>query len=114
MQKKATLLLLAFKANEKGIRGAGVKLKYKRAFSPISRQVLQSTQRKHMTPVPNPNHSDLEAIKTLVPLAVPAIKQTIEGWLAPAIAKLAKSKEILKNSKPEQIEKAFEEYLLRA
>jgi hypothetical protein len=63
--------------------------------------------------IATPNPCDYEALKALVPLAVPAIKTTIDSWLAPAIAKLAKSKELLKNTKPEQIEKVFGEYLLR-
>lgn len=53
------------------------------------------------------------ALKTLVPLAVPAIKTTIDSWLAPAIAKLAKSRELSKNLKPDRVAKCFEEYLLR-
>lgn len=58
-------------------------------------------------------NDNLETLKCLVPLAVPAIKTVVENWLAPSIAKLAKSKELIRNSKPELVEKAFEEYLLR-
>jgi hypothetical protein len=57
---------------------------------------------------------DYETLKSLVPLAVPAVKVAIENWLSPCIAKIAKTKELLKNSKPEQIEKVFEEYLIRS
>lgn len=65
-----------------------------------------------VTPTPSP--TDLETLKLLVPLAVPAIKTAIDNWLSPAIAKIAKTKGLIKNSKPEQVEKAFADYLLRA
>jgi hypothetical protein len=61
----------------------------------------------------NPSPTDYEALKLLVPLAVPAIKTTIENWLAPAISKLIKAKEFKSSTKPDQVEKAFEEYLIR-
>lgn len=58
-------------------------------------------------------HCDYAALKALVPLAAPAIKATIDGWLAPAIGKLKASKELAHSTKPENVSQAFEEYLLR-
>jgi NACHT domain len=57
--------------------------------------------------------TDYGALKTLVPLAVPAIKATIDKWLSPAISKMLKERELNKDVKPDNVAKAFEEYLLR-
>jgi hypothetical protein len=54
-----------------------------------------------------------QALRTLVPLAVPVIKTTLESWLAPAIEKVFRSRQLANKTTPNQISKSFEEYLLR-
>lgn len=40
------------------------------------------------------NLPDLSSLRAMVPLAVPAIKATVETWLVPAASKLLKKYEV--------------------
>jgi hypothetical protein len=60
-----------------------------------------------------PTTTDYEALKILVPLAVPLIKSTIDEWISPALKLHFKSNKDHKNANPDDIAKCFEEYLLR-
>ena len=67
-----------------------------------------------MDPLVLPTAEDHSTLKTLIPLAVPAVKTAIDEWLVPSIKKMFKSRELVKNSKPDEVAKSFEDYLLRS